>query len=613
MNEIVRKILDWKWELLIIAGLLLCAYFLQPSVEYYRMSDQDRNDLPPTEKSVYLDKILKLGLDLQGGLYLVLEVDDTGLDEDAKRDAVDRALEILRNRVDQFGVSEPIIQKQGANRIVIQLPGEEDLQRAKTLIGQTALLELKLVKEQEDIVNVLTRLDEVLAGDPGEIAPESGSAEEAGGATEGEPADEEPEAELEEAGGAAMEDTAGADAGQESDTPDLPTLAGAEAGTEGAAADTALPSLPLQPDIPPTLSRDPTKPFTSLLNSFYLGGFVVEEDNVPLVKNYIGDPTDSLEADPRVTQAMPRDLEFLWHSDEQTMPDGRKARLLFLVEKQASITGARLKNAFTRPDPNQPSQLVVGFELDRLGAMQFARVTGDNVGRQLAIILDGKVRSAPNIIDKIPNGSGVITGQFTDKEASDLSIVLRAGALPAPVYIEEERSVGPTLGHDSIYQGWTAMWMGFLAVVLFMVLYYRFGGFLAVVALIINLLVLLAFLAGFHAALTLPGIAGIILTIGMAVDANVLVYERIREELRQAKTTRVAIQVGYEKATKAILDANITTFIAALILWNFGTGPIKGFATTLLIGIAASVVTCLGVTRVILNRMTRMGMKKLYI
>jgi SecD/SecF fusion protein len=590
VNPTLRKILKWKWEIAILAGIGICVLYLWPTLQYYRMSDGQREQLTPEQRSEYLDRIVKLGLDLQGGLYLVLEVDKSGLEENAKRDAVDRALEILRNRVDQFGVSEPVIQKQGESRIVIQLPGEEDLQRAKRLIGQTAQLELKLIKEQEDAIAVLNRLDEVLRETPGDTTA----------AEEAEPDSAETPA----------EETVAEEA-PEGEAPDLPTLPGQEGETEVATSDTAGPMGTLEPEITPTLTQDPNKPFTSLLQSFYLGGFLVLERNVPKVEEYIGSPADSIPPDPRVANAMPRDLEFLWHAETQTLSDGRKARLLFLAEKQASLTGANLENAYTQPDPSNPSQLIVGFELDRVGSMKFARVTGENVGRQLAIVLDNRVRSAPNIIDKIPHGRASITGRFTDKEASDLAIVLRAGALPAPVYIEEERSVGPTLGHDSIQKGWTAMWMGFLAVVLFMIVYYRFAGSLAVLALLLNLLILIAFLAGFHAALTLPGVAGVILTIGMAVDANVLVYERIREELRQAKTTRVAIQVGFEKATKAILDANITTFIAALVLWNFGTGPVKGFATTLLIGIAASVLTCLGVTRVILNRLLTMGMKKL--
>jgi preprotein translocase subunit SecD len=240
-----------------------------------------------------------------------------------------------------------------------------------------------------------------------------------------------------------------------------------------------------------------------------------------------------------------------------------------------------------------------------MGGRQFAKVTGENVGEFLAISLDGRVKSAPRINSRIPGGSGVIEGTFTTAEAADLALLLRAGALPADVIIAEERTVGPSLGSDSIRQGVRAALYGSVLVILFMLVYYGRSGLITNIALVSNIIILMAVLAQFGLVLTLPGIAGIILTVGMAVDANVLINERIREELRRAKTVRAAVQSGYQNATSAIVDANITTLIVALVLWNFGTGPILGFAVTLSIGILTSMFTALVLTRVIMELITR--------
>jgi preprotein translocase subunit SecD len=277
---------------------------------------------------------------------------------------------------------------------------------------------------------------------------------------------------------------------------------------------------------------------------------------------------------------------------------------MYMVEKRATLDGSKLIDATTRPDPDDPTQLNVGFRLNRQGAIIFSRFTGENIGRRIAIVLDQRVRSAPVVQTKIPGGEGRITGLDTDEEANDLAIVLRAGALPAPVSVIEERSVGPSLGRDSIAAGTRAAMWSFAAVVGFMVLYYQASGLLASLALIVNMMLVLATLAKLHASLTLPGIAGLILTIGMAVDANVLIFERIREELAKAKTVRSAIEAGYARAFSTILDSNVTTLITAFVLWQFGTGPIKGFATTLSIGIIVSMFTALVGTRLVYDLVT---------
>ncbi len=279
---------------------------------------------------------------------------------------------------------------------------------------------------------------------------------------------------------------------------------------------------------------------------------------------------------------------------------GRKAKIPYLLKRRTLLTGEYITDARVQID-SQYNEPYVSLSFNARGARLFERITGDNIGKKLAIVLDDNVYSAPVIRDKISGGRAQISGSFTMDEAKDLAIVLRAGALPAPIKILEERTVGPSLGKDSIDKGFKSMIIGGLVVIVFMIIYYRVSGIIADLALLLNILFIMAGLAFFGATLTLPGIAGIILTIGMAVDANVLIFERIREELRLEKTARSAIEGGYAKALVTILDANVTTFIAALVLFQFGTGPIRGFAVTLSIGIVASFVTAVFVTRVIFD------------
>jgi preprotein translocase subunit SecD len=359
-----------------------------------------------------------------------------------KQFAVDQALETIRNRVDEFGVSEPTIQRTGSNGILVQLPGVQDPARAKRLIGRTAQLEFKLV------------------------------------------------------------------------------------------------------------ATDPNKP----------GVEKVPGDRVDPVTN-------------RVTH------------------------VTYSLEPTVLMTGEVISDARHRPGQMGEAPYVA-ITLNSRGARIFERITSQNVGRQLAIVLDGRVQSAPVIRERIGGGRAVITGNFTLDEARDLAIVLRAGALPAPVTIAEERTVGPSLGQDSIRAGVKSFIIGGIAVVVFMLLYYRLSGFVADLALVLNVVLLLGVLAGFHATLTLPGIAGIVLTLGMAVDANVLINERIREELRQGQTGRAAMDAGYSRALPAILDSNITTFLAGVVLFQFGSGPIKGFALTLCIGIGSTIFTAVFASRV---------------
>jgi preprotein translocase subunit SecD len=274
--------------------------------------------------------------------------------------------------------------------------------------------------------------------------------------------------------------------------------------------------------------------------------------------------------------------------------------MFYLVQREAVITGRDMKNARAGVDP-QTNAPDVQFTLNPQGAEKFKRETGKNVGRRLAIVLDGNIHSAPQIRERIPSGRAQITGGFTIEEATDLAIVLRAGALPAPVQVLEERTVGPSLGADSIRQGMIAILASTALVCLFMLVYYRLSGLIANVALGLNLLVLLSVMAGFHATLTLPGIAGIALTVGMAVDTNILIFERIREELRSGKTVRAAIDAGFSRAFKTVVDTHVTVLVSGLILYQFGTGPVKGFAVSLMIGILASLFTAVFFTRLLFD------------
>ncbi len=372
-----------------------------------------------------------------------------------KKLAVEQALETIRNRIDQFGVSEPDIRIQGEDRILIQLPGLKDPQRAKDLIGRTALLEFKLV------VDAPHDLEAALKGQ-------------------------------------------------------------VPAGTE----------------VLYEIRKDPETQRTS---------------KTPL-----------------------------------------------LVKKRAVMTGTYITDARVQID-SQYNEPYVSMTFDKKGARLFKRITEENVKKRLAIVLDNKVHSAPEIREPIPGGEARITGSFNTEEARDLAIALRAGALPAPVEIIEERTVGPSLGADSIRMGLISMLVGGIIVVLFMLIYYKLAGLIADLALIMNILLIAAGLAALQATLTLPGIAGIILTIGMAVDANVLVFERVREELNLGKTARAAVTAGYERATLTILDANVTTLIVAAVLFQFGTGPVRGFAVTLCLGIIASLFTALILSRMIFD------------
>lgn len=514
--------------------------------------------------SWFSKKELKLGLDLQGGMHLVLDVDTKGLSKDAAESSVKGALEIIRNRIDQFGVSEPTIQKIGSARILVQLPGLRDANRAKDLIGKTALLEFSLLANNEDIKQTVDALDSYLKNNYEKYAFLKKVEAEKATAVE-EALLEKPEE---------LADTT-------SETTD----------TTGVIED----------------ESKYNNLFSSLI-AVYGSELVVKPENLPLFKKLI-----SL---PEIKKVIPGGIKILL--GKINPEDIYGARPVYFLYDKVELTGASLKSADVRigqgMDPKTANKPYVSLQFDNEGARIFSNVTGQHIKERLAIVLDNIVHSAPVIQDKIRGGNAQITGNFDMKEAKDLAIVLRAGNLPAPVNIVEERTVGPSLGSDSIKAGFKAALIGMMIVVLFMMIYYKISGVIANFALLLNIFIILGALTMLNASLTLPGIAGIILTIGMAVDANVLIFERIREEIRSGKTVRTAIDNGYKKAVITIADANITTLITAIVLYQFGTGPIKGFAVTLSLGILASMFTAIVVTRAIFdNIVTRKARKTLSI
>ncbi len=437
-----------RWVVIVTVGLsLFSLYELYPG--WFR-----------GDFSAGMNPALHLGLDLQGGTYLKYEVEADQIPKDAAgkpkvglREAVDRAIEIIRNRVDGMGLKEPLIQREGDRYIVVQLPGDKDPERTESTIGATARLDFKLVSDRY-------RVSDYVDAQGNTIAP-------------------------------------------------LP-------------------------------------------------------DGIELMKD-------------------------------------RESGEPMLIESQLLMTGDMLSDARVDFSGNQFGQPEIAFELTDQGAELFAQLTEENVGRRLAIVLDGVVQSAPVIKGRIGGGRGVIEGQFTVEQAKDLALVLRSGALPAPLKVVNKYTVGPTLGADTIQAGFMAAVVGTLAVLVYIGFYYRVSGLIADMALLFNLLFLLGALAFFQATLTLPGIAGIVLTMGMSVDANVIIFERIREELAMGKTVRAAVDGGYKHAFWTIFDSHVTSLITALVLFQFGTGPIKGFAVTLSLGVSISLFTALFVSKAVFD------------
>ncbi|MCH7858919.1 MAG: protein translocase subunit SecD, partial [Candidatus Marinimicrobia bacterium] len=469
-----------------------------------------------------------------------------------------RALEIIRNRVDEFGVSEPTIQKSGRRRIIVELAGIKNPERARDLIQNTALLEFNLVQDVAVTQDVIIKIDELLraAGDPSDVTLIDAS----------------------------LDSTAVTD--------------------EGLAA-------VLGPSPRTTQPLDASLLSGEILGEHPFTGYIHAHGSDLVVAARYRYAVETLLARPDVMATIPNDGAFLWSNRPESIHvagSDEEFYTLYYLYREPGLTGGVVTDARANigglgsSSANQP---VVNLSMNSEGAKIWARLTGANIGRRVALVLDKKVHMAPVIRGKIPGGSTVIEGLDDMDEAKLIAIVLRAGSLPAPVTIIEERSVGPSLGQDSIEKGVRAALIGGLIVIIFMLVYYKGSGLIATLALAFNVLVVLAALASMRATLTLPGIAGLILTVGMAVDANVLIFERIREELDRGKSIRAAIDSGYSRATITIVDANVTTILAALVLFQFGTGPIKGFAITLFWGILASMFTAIFMTRTIFMAFTQ--------
>ncbi len=481
--------------------------------------------------------------------------------------AVDRAVEIIRSRVDRFGVTEPSILIQGANRIVVELPGVDDEERVRDLLRGTARLEFRLTPEPEEINNTKQLVAQYFANlleEQQESADAESSTEEAEEATD-------------ESGQTSNETQV--DSEEEDNLEDI--LATAEDTGIQTTDDGELPNL--------------LEVFDLRGTNQYSFGFAAAQDTASVNR--------LLEME-EVQNLIPRNMELLWGARPFQSDGGIELYEMIAVRSQVELTGDAISEARVafEPTTNVPE---VSMTMDSEGGRRWSRITGANIGKPVAIVLDNMVYSYPTVQSKINNGRSSISGLGGITEAEDLVNILMSGALPAPVDIVEERTVGASLGEASISAGLYSTLFGLAVVAIFMVVYYHKAGLVADIALFLNIIFILGILAAFQATLTLPGIAGIVLTIGMAVDANVLIFDRIREEMRGGKTLRAAIDSGYSHAMSAIIDSNVTTFFVAVILYSFGVGPIKGFAVTLMAGIVASLFSALVITRVIIDYMTR--------
>ena len=488
---------------------------------------------------------LKRGLDLQGGMHLALEIDDSKQKVADKSDAIDRALKVVRTRIDQFGVSEPLVQKAGADRIIVELPGIDDPQRAMDVVQKSAFLQFEITDKTGALEKALPRLDAAVkslgstAALKGVAAPATTQTDSAKNALQG----------------LFSKDTA-------KNAPGDTTKKDTAAVTGGA--------------------------FSKLVQQGQMPGeYYVAQNDVPTLQRYLSLPA--------VQAAIPPGKVIRWSSDTASL-GSRTYRAMYLLDARPIITGDYLTDA--KPTQSPTEGTVVQFTLNNEGGRRFRNETSKHIGDYMAIVLDSLVMGRPPVIQGAIGTQGQITLGGRDLQAAqDLALVLRAGSLPVPLKIDEVRNIGPSLGADSIHASIQAGAIALCLVVVIMIGYYRFSGLLAVFGLAIYTLCTLAALAGFDATLTLPGLAGFVLSIGMAVDANVLIFERIREELDHGKSTRLSIDEGFRHALPAIIDSNVSAALTAAVLYQFGTGPVRGFAVTLLAGIAASMVTAIFVVR----------------
>ena len=674
------------WKIITIVGpLIVAAFLLFPTYRAYDLERQ-KDEIAASKDTVRLEqfnqdygedlrnamgKRIKLGLDLRGGMYVMLEVDvlklieesslresrdevfdqviektaketentdepvldvflrnfkaiaaskgrslityfDTGdsqnlsdekIIEKLQNDingAIDQAKEVIRQRIDKFGVSEPNISKQGTRRIVVELPGVKNQQEMRQLLQTTARLEFRLLRNNQEIPRSLLAIDKYIAraGKPDTMSAPVDSVAKATDST---------------LAAAKTADSTKVDSVKK----DTSAMAKADSGKK----DTSAKKDPNNPyaglsDAEAQKRYRKDHPVSSLISTSFIQNDKAEQaDGLYITGNFpdgeymfrVSQSTyDKLMkylSRPDIKKLLPADYELVRGAKALT-PKGTPDPIyeLYSLKRDPELTGEAVTDAHTTFDPTTNEPIVV-MEMDSDGAEKWAQVTGANIKKRVAIMLDGQVYSAPVVQGKIPNGVSTINGMQGVEEANLLQIVLKAGALKAPVKIIEERVVGPSLGQDSINSGLTASFFAFMLVVVFMLIYYIKGGVVANVAVLINVILLAALLAAFQGTLTLPGIAGMILTMGMAVDANILIYERIREELARGRSLKAAIDEGFSKAFRAILDSNVTSTMTGLILLYFGSGPIQGFALTLILGILTTLFTAIVVSRAIIELM----------
>ena len=561
-------------ELIILLVIVLSAYTVWPSIQVHTKKGEEKQTFLKENPKVGA-KSINFGLDLAGGTAITLEIDKSNVKGDDIKDIQEQSLEIIRNRVDQYGLSEPQISPSGDDRIVVELAGVDD-STAKALVGSTAKLEFKILAEAEKFTQVVGNIDQYLTRQTTDIVADSAATDSTAKDSTVAKADSAKDTLPKEATKTLSDDE----------------LLGKAPAAEVAATDSAKDSA--------AVKAQPASEVGVALSAYYLsfgnGGFIAEE-NVEKVKKLLA--TDG------VQKLIPRDVAFAFGSGlEPVQRDSKiKAKRLYLLKRRAEMAGDDVVDArpYRVSDGVSAGEVAVSLKFGGIGPKKFSAVTAANIGKQMAIVLDNQVISAPVIRDRIPNGEAQITGLDDMAEANRLSVVLRAGALKAPMKIIESRSVGATLGEENIVQGFGSGAIGLILCLVFMVAYYRLGGLIASFGMVINTLVTAAVMSVFNATLTLPGIAGFILVVGMSLDANVIIYERIREELKNGLTARAAVAKGYERAFGAILDSNLTTVLTGLILYKIGTGSVKGFGLTLTIGILTSLFCAITVTRSILD------------
>ncbi|HMQ70430.1 MAG TPA: protein translocase subunit SecD [Ignavibacteria bacterium] len=675
--------------------IILSLYFLYPTYQDYqfnkelsKLSGQDSIDfLDKNNQSIASarEKRLKLGLDLKGGMYVVMDVDVVKLLEDManKKDeqltvilgevkeatknneeqilevfkiklkdkgqslksyygelrdsdadieaklskeidnSLDRAVEIVRNRVDQYGVAEPQIQKIGNSRIIVELPGVSNPVEVRKLLEGTALLEFKLIYDPASVVKVFEDINKVMVGDTAtsdtdslksdtEKTPEDKSLTETvkdsvtkeAASNKDSLKDKVKETTIAESKDSLKDNDKNKDKAKDTTKKSDITDTSVSGATDTNLADSDTLTDEAAPDST-QLTEEEFKekyPFFTMVSlnqeSGTADGYVKDSDKEKIIR---------LLNRPDVKAILPSDIQFAW-SNRTFESGGEKIHILYAVKKDPELTGKVITDARSNIDPTSNTPMV-SMEMNSEGSSDWARITGANINKRIAIVLDNVVYSAPVVRNKITGGNSQIEGMADVQEAKLLEIVLKAGALPAPVKIIEERSIGPSLGEDSIKKGIFSSVAALLLVALFMIVYYRFGGTIADVALMINFLLILGIMASLKATLTLPGIAGLILSIGMSVDTNVLIFERIREEMSTGKPIRTAVDLGYKRAFSAIIDSHLTSLITGVILYQFGSGPIQGFALTLIFGLIANLFTAIVITHYIFDIMIEKGKK----